>query len=144
MLFSKNKKAEVTFRFSNSYMSGTKKTVPLNEGKLLDFLKSQMDVHGHLIIEGISDENHISLTSVERQSKINQESRIDEINRLIHDYIEGKPLRDNIFVVLANGELKGLFLDKHLADHKREKLIEDGIGEDKIVIKEGKLNDFGE
>lgn len=143
-MFNKNKKAEVTIRFANSYMSGTKTTVPLNEGRLLDFLKSQIDVHGHLIIEGISEKNHISLTSVERQLKINQENRIDEINRLIHDYIEGKPLRDNIFVVLADGELKGLFLDKHLADHKRDRLIENGINEDNIVIKEGKLNDFGE
>lgn len=142
-MFSKqNKKAIVKFSFSSEGFSGSGTSVALNDSKLLGYLKNKLDRHGELVIRHISNDNEIHLTSSRTVDYNNTESRIDELNDVIRDYIQNKAISMEAHAVLVEGELKGVFGDDTKARLKRQSLIKKGISSEKIEIKTIEVNNF--
>jgi hypothetical protein len=137
-----NKKATIRFSHESDSFSGSSTSVPLNEGKLLDYLKNKVDHHGELVIRNVSEDYEIQMTTTRTLEHRKAENRIDEINDLIRNYIKGQAIPMEAHAVFADGVLKGIFGNETHARLKEKNLISKGISKEKIKVKAIMVDSF--
>lgn len=137
-----SKKATIDFYHRGDGYSGSSTSFPLNEGQLLDYLKGNLDVHGKLVIEHISSENEIRLTTSGTLEHAGREGRIEEMSDVIRSYIKGRAIPMEAHAVFAEGVLKGVFGNESHAHLKRKNLISKGFAEKSIEIKPIEVDSF--
>ncbi|WP_121616589.1 hypothetical protein [Virgibacillus halodenitrificans] len=135
-------KATVSFRDSEEGFATSSTTIPLNDKKLIEYLRETYTRYGSLVIEYISEDGEVHL-STERSVKYeNQEDRIAEIGEVIRDYVNNRAIPMEAHTVLVDGKLKGVFGKESLAELKRKNLISKGTSSDSVIVKPIQVNSF--
>ena len=141
MFMKSDKRATVKMNYQEEGSGGSSTSIPLKDGKLLDYLKSQLNHHGELTITHISD-NEIHLTTSRTVEYQETESRVNEIGDLISKYIKSRAIEMDAYAVFAKSELRGVFGQKYNAGFKRSYLIREGFKEGEVEIKPIKIESF--
>ena len=140
-----SKKAVVKFHQKGEGMSMSSTSIPLNEGKLIEYLKEGLGLYGELVIRHISEDQEIHVTNSRTVEHTNTEHRIDEISDLIRDYVRNRAIPMESHAVFVDGVLKGVFGNESHAQLKRKNLIGRGFPQESIVVKPihiGSFEDF--
>ncbi len=143
MFIKSDKKATVKMSCEGEGGGESSTSIPLKDGKLLDYLKNEYDLHGELTITRIED-NEIQLTTSRTIEYQELESRVDEIGDLIRNYIRSRAIEMDAYAVFAKGALKGVFGQGYNSRFKRRHLIREGFKEEEIEIKPIKIESFND
>ena len=140
-MFKKNQKIEVyTYRKGeNHHESST--SIPLNDGQLHDYLKSQYNRHGKLVIEFVHDER-IILTTTDTLTQEALENKADEIKELVFNYVKERAINMDAYAVLHKGKLKGVFGKEVNSRLKQTRLERKGCNKEDIEIRKIKIESF--
>ncbi|PLS18901.1 hypothetical protein CVD28_00430 [Bacillus sp. M6-12] len=141
-MFNKQKKVTVKFSHESEGFSGTSTSIPLNEGKLVEYLKDSLDRHGQVVIRHISDDNEMVVTTSRTMEYRDKEGRIEELNEVIRSYINSQAISMESHAVFVNGVLKGVFGNEAHARLKKSNLISKGASEESVSIKPLQINSF--
>lgn len=141
MFLSKGKKIVVKTNFESDGSGYRSTTFPLNEGKLIEYLKDLHARHRNLVIESIT-EDEIEITSLDTKQYWRREGKLDEITSMIRDYIKERTIDITAFAVFADGTLKGIFPTEPLAELKKKGLKRDGYSDEQINIEPIEIGSF--
>ncbi|GAA0347868.1 hypothetical protein GCM10008931_43950 [Oceanobacillus oncorhynchi subsp. oncorhynchi] len=130
-------------RYEGESGGGSSTSIPLKDGKLLDYLKNEFDRHGELTISNITD-NTIQLTTSRTVEHHELEGRIGEIGDLIRNYVKSRAIEMDAYAIFAKGELKGVFGQGYNSRFKKSRLIREGFKEEEIEIKPINIESFND
>ena len=80
------KKAVVHYHHEEVGFSERSTTIPLQEGKLLNHLRHLIERDGRLVIESISEDNEITLTTTKTIAFDKTEQKFNNLKRVIEEY----------------------------------------------------------
>lgn len=141
-MFNKSdKKISVKMNYEESGHGGSSTTIPLNDGKLIDYLKHSLESHGELTITRIADDE-LHLTTSRTIEFRDMESRVDDIGDLIRNYVKSRAIKMEAYAVFAKGKLKGVFGQEVNSRLKRQNLMHKGYVETDIEIKPIQIESF--
>jgi hypothetical protein len=135
------RKVSVKMNYKEEGFGGSSTSIPLSEGKLLDYLKGSLNSRGELTITHITDDE-IYLTTSRSIEYQEVESKVDEIGDLIRNYVKSKAIKMEAYAVFAKGELKGVFGQEVNSRLKKSNLISKGYSEKEIEIKPVQIESF--
>lgn len=142
MLFKKHKKATISFSHATEGRGGNSRSVPLDEESLIDYIKMKYEKHGKLLIDYISNENEIIMTTVETKKYLDNEEELENIKEIIKDYIKGSAVTLTGYAVFVDNTLKGVFNSESSAELKKKTLFSRGYNQDEITIEEIEVGSF--
>lgn len=135
-------KVTVSFRDSEEGFSSSSTTIPLNDKKLIEYLKEIYNRYGSLVIEYISEDGEVHIATQRSVKYENQEDRIAEVGDIIRDYIKNRAIPMEAYVVFVDEKLKGIFGKESLAELKRKNLISKGTSPERVTVKPIQVNNF--
>lgn len=136
-----NRKVTIKMNYNEEGFSGSSTSVPLTDGKLLNYLKNNLDSKGELTITHITD-TEMHLTTSRTVEHLEMEGRVNEIGDLIRNYIKSRAIEMDAYAVFVKGELKGVFGKEVSSRMKKSNLISKGFREEEIEIKPIKIDSF--
>lgn len=142
MFKSAKKKATVHFRHETEGFGTSSETLPLNDGQLVEYLRSLTKRYGNIVIEHVFQDGDIHVTTPEslRHNDVNE--RLNEIQEVLLDYVKGRAVSMEGYAVFSDGKLKGVFGKESHAELKRKNLINSGHEEKLVVIKPIEVGSF--
>lgn len=147
-MFGKKKvKTNVVFNDKTEGSSYTSTSALYVDKNLVEYISSKNKRYKDLIVETIIEDvgtgdYTIELSTVEKIKLDRFENNLHEFTSLIAEYAKERAIGLDVYVVLAKGELKGVFGREVNTRFKKDFLIRDGYSEEDIQIIKTRTDKF--
>lgn len=138
----KTVKPTVHFRDGGEGFSTQYTTIPLKEKKIVELLREEYKRYGSLIIDYVSEDGEVHLSTTRSIQNDEQEARLGEISEVIRDYVKNRAIPMTAHAVFLDNQLKGVFGREIYAQLKQKNLISDGADPDSVTVKPVEINSF--